>query len=208
MSTRLKRLITPEEYLAIERDLSAKHEYHYGEMFATGGASTKHNQITFNLAGILHAQLKDLPCVAFANDMRVKISTTGSYVYPDVMATCQPPQFEDKHLDTLLNPQAAIEVLSDSTEAFDRGEKFEMYSGVDSLREYLLVAQKYPHISHFQRDADADWTLRMVHGLDQAVEVASIGCTLRLADVYAKVEFPPIEETDRAAGIHGLGSPR
>lgn len=208
MSTRPKRLLTPEEYLAIERDLSAKHEYHYGEIFAMGGASTKHNQITFNLAGILHAQLKNRPCVAFANDMRVKILSTGSYVYPDVVATCQPPQFEDKHLDTLLNPQAAIEVLSDSTEAFDRGEKFEMYSSVESLREYLLVAQKYPHISHFQREEQATWTLRMVHGLDEAVELASIGCTLRLAEVYSKVEFPPIEEINRAAGIYGPDSPR
>lgn len=208
MSTNPNRRLSAEAYLAIERDLSAKHEFHYGEMFAMGGASTKHNQITFNLAGILHAQLKDRPCVAYANDMRVKIQSTGSYVYPDVVVTCRPPQYEDKHLDTLLNPQAAIEVLSDSTEAFDRGKKFEMYSSVESLREYLLIAQNYPHISVFHRDENADWTLRMVHGLDAAVEVASIGCTLRLGDVYDKVEFPPVEGVELATGVIKPGGPR
>lgn len=208
MSTNLKRRLSAEEYLAIERDLPDRHEFYHGEMFAMSGASRGHNLINFNLAGLLRDALKDKKCEAYANEMRVKIPLTGAYTYPDVAATCEQPKFEDQHVDTLLNPQLIIEVLSDSTEAFDRGKKFEMYSSVGSLREYLLVAQKYPHISHFQRDDNADWTVRMVHGLDAAVEVASIGCTLRLADVYDKVEFPPIDEVDLPAGIIKPAGPR
>jgi Uma2 family endonuclease len=114
MSPEPKRLLTAEQYLAIERDVPGKHEFFRGEMFAMGGASTEHNQITFNLAGTLHPLLKDRNCFAYVNDMRVKISATGLYAYPDAVITCEKPQFEDKVLDTLLNPQAVVEVLSDS----------------------------------------------------------------------------------------------
>ena len=208
MSTSPKRLLTPEEYLAIERDVPTKHEFYFGEMFAMGGASTKHNQINFNLVTELGPHLKNRSCVAFVNDMRVKIPMTGSYVYPDLVVTCEQPRFEDKQFDTLLNPQVVIEVISDSTEQFDRGRKFEMYMSIDSVREYLLVAQNDAHISHFQRDDHGVWTLRMAHGLDATVEMPSVGCKLNLADVYAKVEFPPIEEVDRAAGILRADRPR
>lgn len=191
MSTQPKRLSSPDEYLAIERDVPGKHEFYRGEMFAMGGASTEHNQITFNLAGTLHSQLKNRDCFAYVNDMRVKVSPTGLYTYPDVVVTCDKPQFEDKVLDTLLNPQAIIEVLSDTTEKYDRGKKAEQYRQIESLREYGLVAHDRPHLELFTREDDGIWRLTEASGLEASIELPLIGCRLNLADVYAKVEFSP-----------------
>jgi Uma2 family endonuclease len=208
MSAPPKRLLTPEEYLAIERDVQQKHEFYRGEMFAMGGASKEHNQITFNLAGALHAHLKNRNCAAFVNDMRVKVSATGLYVYPDVVVTCQNPQFEDDVLDTLLNPQVIIEVASDSTEVYDRTKKVKHYQQIESLKEYLLVAQKWPQIDRFARGEDGLWTVNIADGLEGVLGVPAIDCRLHLAEVYAKVELPPIEEVNRAAGIFGPDAPR
>ncbi len=201
MSARPKRLLTAEEYLAIERDSPIKHEFYRGEMFAMAGAGRAHNQITFNFAGALHSQLKDKPCVAYLSDMRVNVKASGLYTYPDVVVTCEQPQFEDKLLDTLLNPQVIIEVLSDSTEKYDRGKKFELYRALDSLQEVLLVAHDYAHVDHLRRGEDGVWTSASVRGLDAVVDMPTIGCQLSLADVYAKVVFPPEDELNRAAGI-------
>ncbi len=209
MSASPKRLLTPEEYLAIERDVREKHEYYRGEMYAMSGASSEHNQITFNLAGLLHGQLKDRPCFAYVNDMRVSVKPAGLYTYPDAVITCQKPQFEDKQLDTLLNPQVVIEVLSDSTESYDRGKKFEMFRQLESLREYLLVAHDRPQVDHYTCDDERQWRLKGVSGLDATIELATVNCRLSLADVYAKVEFPPPSpEADRAGGIFREGESR
>jgi len=208
MSVQPKRLLTPEEYLAIERDVPIKHEYYRGEMFAMAGASAEHNQITFNLATELGAQLKSRDCTAYVNDMRVKVTATGLYTYPDVVVTCEKPRFEDDVLDTLLNPQAIIEVVSDSTETYDRTTKFKHYRQIETLKEYLLVARKWPGIDRFARGENGLWTLNVAEGLDSVLELPTIGCQLKLADVYAKVEFPPIEEINRAAGIFGPDEPR
>jgi Uma2 family endonuclease len=197
MSAQPKRLLSPEEYLAIERDVSTKHEYYRGEMFAMGGASTEHNQITFNLAGALHPQLKDRDCFAYVKDMRVKVAPTGLYTYPDVVVTCQQPQFEEKVLDTLLNPQAIIEVLSDTTEKYDRGKKAEHYRQLESLREYLLVSHDRPHVELFTRGDDSVWRLTEATGLESSIELPAIACRLALADIYAKVEFSPAGASDR-----------
>ena len=116
--------LTPEEYLAIERQAQCKSEYFEGEIFAMSGASPEHNQIAANVLAEIHTQLKKRPCRVFMSDMRVKVSPTGLYTYPDVVAFCDPPRFDDKQKDTLLNPLVIIEVLSDSTEAYDRGKKF------------------------------------------------------------------------------------
>lgn len=186
-----KRLLSPEEYLAIERDVPGKHEYYRGVMFAMGGASREHNLITGNIAAALHAQLSKRPCESYQNDMRVKVSPTGLYTYPDVVVTCEQPRFEDKVLDTLLNPQAIIEVLSDTTEKYDRGKKFEHYRQLESLREYMLVAYDRPHLELFTHGDDGVWRLSEVSGLEARIEMPAIGCRLALADVYAKVEFAP-----------------
>jgi Uma2 family endonuclease len=188
MSAQPKRLLTPEEYLAIERDVQQKHEFYRGEMFAMGGATREHNLINGNIAASLHAQLADRPCELYQNDMRVKVSATGLYVYPDVVVTCQKPLFEDDVLDTLLNPQVIVEVLSDTTEKYDRGKKFEHYRQIESLREYLLVAHDRRHGELFTRD-DGAWRLTEASGLEASIELSAIGCRLNLADVYAKVSF-------------------
>lgn len=189
MSAQPKRLITPEEYLAIERDVEAKHEFYRGEMFAMGGASREHNLITGNVGAALHAQLANRPCEAYQNDMRVRVSTTGLYTYPDVVVTCEKPRFEDDKFDTLLNPQSIVEVLSESTEKYDRGKKFELYRQIESLREYVLVSQDRAHIEVFARDGDGPWKLSEATGLGAAIDLPAIGASLALADVYAKVSW-------------------
>lgn len=189
MSAQPKRLLTPEEYLAIERDVEAKHEFYRGEMFAMGGASREHNLITGNVGASLHAQLANRPCEAYQNDMRVKVSASGLYTYPDVVVTCEKPRFEDDKFDTLLNPQSIIEVLSDTTEKYDRGKKFEFYRQIDSLREYALISQDRAHIELFTKGDDGVWKLSEATGLDATIELAAIGCRLSLADVYAKVSW-------------------
>ena len=193
MSTQSHRLFTSEEYLAIERDTELKHEFYLGEIFAMGGATEPHNQITFNLATELGALLKNRECRAYVNDMRVKVSASGLYTYPDAVVTCEHPRFEDDQLDTLLNPQMIIEVLSDSTEKYDRGKKFAHYRRVESLREYVLVSQDRPLVEHYARQDDGHWLLTVANGLEATVELPTVDCRLRLADVYAKVEFPPEE---------------
>jgi len=184
--------LTCHEYLAIERDSEQKHEFYRGEIFAMGGASIAHNLITFNLAATLHSQLADRNCTAFVADMRVCNSTTGLYTYPDGIVTCEEPQFEDAELDTLLNPQVVIEVLSKSTESYDRGKKFEHYRRIDSLQEYLLIAQDHPQIERFSRQEDRHWLLDEASGLDAVLHLPTIDCKLKLADIYAKVQFPQI----------------
>jgi Uma2 family endonuclease len=191
MSAHPKRLLSPEEYLAIERDVPEKHEYYRGEMFALGGASREHNLITGNVAASIHAQLSGRACESYQNEMRVKVSPTGLYAYPDVVVTCEKPKFEDKVLDTLLNPQAIVEVLSDTTEKYDRGKKFEHYRQIASLYEYLLVTQDRPHVELFTRGTDGVWRLTEATGLEANIELPTVGCRLSLGDVYAKVTFPP-----------------
>ena len=189
MSAQPKRLLTPEEYLAIERGVEAKHEFYRGEMFAMGGASREHNLITGNAGASLHAQLANRPCEAYQNDMRVKVTANGLYTYPDVVVTCEKPRFEDEHFDTLLNPQAIIEVLSETTEKYDRGKKFEHYRQIESLREYALVAQDRAHVELFTRGEDGVWSLSEATGIDATIALPTVGCQLALADVYAKVSW-------------------
>lgn len=195
MPTAPRRRYTEAEYLAIERDLESKHEYHRGEMFAMSGASRQHNRITFNLAGLLHNQIKDRPCEAYVNDMRVKVESTDLYTYPDVVIPCSEPRFLDREVDTLLNPQVIIEVLSESTEKLDRGKKFEHYRTIPSLREYVLISQDHAHIERFALNERDQWELNDATGLEAAIELTAVGCRLPLGEVYAKVEFEPGPET-------------
>jgi Uma2 family endonuclease len=194
MSTAPQRYYTEAEYLALDRASEIRYEFYRGEIFAMSGASLQHNRINFNLSGCLHGQLKDRDCEAFANDMRVKVQSTTLYTYPDIVITCNKPRFLDSDVDTLLNPQVVIEVLSDSTEKYDRGKKFEHYRTVPSLREYVLVAQDRAHIDRFSLNEQGQWVLDDASGLDAVIELTSVECRLPLADVYAKVEFPPAEE--------------
>jgi Uma2 family endonuclease len=177
---------TAEEYLARERSASYKSEFHDGQIYAMTGASREHNLITVNIARELSVQLKRRPCEAYMNDMRVKAAEARSYHYPDIVVVCGTPQFEDAQVDTLLNPTVLIEVLSPSTEAYDRGGKFAHYRKIPTLREYLLVSQDQPSIERYMRQGDV-WILSEAQGLDVSMPLESIDCVLSLREVYDKV---------------------
>lgn len=187
MSSQREALLTPEEYLAIERKSEIKHEYFAGEMFAMVGASKRHNLITANIIRVLGNQLLNRPCNVYPSDMRVKVSATGKYTYPDVVVACDEEQYDDAQEDTLLNPVVIIEVLSESTEAYDRGKKFEQYQYIESLTEYLLVAQELYRIEQYVRQSNREWRYSEYHTAEDVVKLGVIGCELALTDVYTKV---------------------
>jgi Uma2 family endonuclease len=188
-----KTFITAEEYLARERAAEYKSEYHNGEIFAMAGASRPHNLITGNIYGELYIQLKNRSCNVYPSDMRLKVSGTGLYTYPDVMVVCGEEQFDDDQEDTLLNPILIVEVLSKSTERHVRGDKFEHYSKLASLREYLLVAQNRPRLELYTKQGPGRWLLAEFESLDDVVKLTSINCDLALKDVYLKVDLPQVE---------------
>ena len=183
-------IVTPAEYLALERRAREKSEYVNGRIYAMSGASRLHNLIAGNIFGELRAQLRGRPCEIYTNDMRVKVQRTGMYTYPDVVALCEEPRLEDGEFDTLLNPSVIVEVLSPSTESYDRGEKFAHYRRLDSLREYVLVAQVTRRVEHFRREGDS-WVLTEISASDGELTLSSIGCALKLTEIYERVEFPP-----------------
>ncbi|GAB4275012.1 MAG: Uma2 family endonuclease [Methylomicrobium sp.] len=179
---------TPEEYLQLERNALYKSEFVDGRIYAMTGASRTHNLITINIAREISNQLKNRPCEAYINDMRVKAETARSYHYPDIAIVCGEPAFEDAQTDTLTNPTVIIEVLSPSTEAYDRGAKFMHYRQIESLREYLLISQERPSIERYVRQHEA-WLLTEATGLDASVHLDTIDCVLRLEEVYDKVSL-------------------
>ena len=183
-----RTLLTPEEYLAKERKALTKSEYRNGQVHALPGASRKHNLITVHITGELYIQLRTRACEVYTNDMRVKVSSAGLYTYPDVVVVCEAPHFEDSHFDTLLNPTVLIEVLSPSTAAYDRGDKFASYQKLDSLREYVLISQGSVCVEHYLRQGQA-WDLTEFRSLDDVFSLVSIGCELALQAIYAKVQF-------------------
>lgn len=191
-SAALKPQLTPEQYLVLERKSPIKHEYHDGAMFAMSGASREHNLVAGNLYREIGNQFRDRPCEVYISDMRVLVGPTGLYTYPDVAALCGKPRFEDSEVDTLLNPTLIIEVLSPSTEAYDRGKKFGHYRRLESLREYVLVAQDEVRVERYTRRGDGDeWLLTALSRLDETLRLTSIDCEVAVREIYAKVEFPP-----------------
>jgi len=193
MSSQPKHAVTPEEYLAAERQATQKHEYYGGEVFAMSGASFAHVAIVANLTGHLFAGLQGGPCRAFSSDLRVKVSRTGLYTYPDVVVVCGPPQFDDEHDDTLLNPRLIAEVLSPSTETYDRGKKFAHYRTLDSLKEYLLIAQDQARVEQYIRQSSGDWLLHEATQMEDTIRLPSVESEFTLSDVYDKIQFdqPP-----------------
>jgi Uma2 family endonuclease len=189
MSTQPKTFLTPEEYLALERASETKCEYVNGEMFLMTGASREHNVIAINIAGELRQQLKGQPCETYGSDMRVYAPATGLYTYPDVVVVSGEPSFQDAHVDTLLNPTLIVEVLSESTESYDRGKKFAQYRSVESLTEYLLVAQDEYRVEQFVRQPDGRWLLADIRSLDASVELSSVPCRLELREVYDRINL-------------------
>jgi len=190
MSSLPKPYYTPEEYLERERLADYKSEYFAGEIFAIAGASRTHNLISGNVSASLTAQLRDRPCEVYANDMRVQADQARQYSYPDVVVVCGEAQFRDGYEDTLSNPIVIVEVLSPSTEANDRGEKFMRYRQVASLTDYVLISQNARHVEHFVKQPDGSWRMTEANGED-TILLSSIGCVLSLADAYNKVTPEP-----------------
>ncbi len=189
MAAQPKPYYTPEEYLARERAAAYRSEYLAGEIFAMSGASEVHNTITANLVRVLGNQFVGRPCRVYVSDMRVRVAPSGLYTYPDVVAVCGPREFADDAHDTLLNPAVIFEVLSPSTEAYDRGKKFAHYQRLASLTDYVLVAQDRVWVDHYARQG-AGWFLTAAGDLAATMRLASLDAALALAAVYANVELP------------------
>jgi Uma2 family endonuclease len=187
MSSQPQRLLTPEEYLSLEREAECKSEYFAGEVFAMAGASQQPNLIAANIIRILGIQLLERDCNVYPSDMRVKIPKINKYTYPDIVVACAEEQFEDENNDVLLNPVVIFEALSDSTEAYDRGKKFEHYQSLESLREYVLISQDPYRVERYVRPDDRTWTYTEFHSADEVATLPTISCPLPLKDVYAKV---------------------
>ncbi|MCA1614338.1 MAG: Uma2 family endonuclease [Acidobacteria bacterium] len=190
MSSQPTTYLTPAQYLTVERGAEDKNEYIDGEVVAMTGASRKHNLIAVNVTSELRGQLKGRSCEAYASDMRVRVPSGRLYTYPDVVVVCGEPRFEDDHLDTLLNPTLIVEVLSNSTELYDRGKKFGFYRTVESLSDYVLVAQDEHRIEHYAKQPDGRWLLAEYSSQEDVIELESIQCRLALGEVYDKVALP------------------
>ena len=182
-------MLPPEEYLNREKDAEFRSEYFRGEMFAMAGASANHNLIVLNAGASLREQLKKKPCRVYPSDLRLRIETTSLYTYPDLSVVCGEPKLETNGVDVLLNPVVLVEVLSDSTEAYDRGKKFEHYRTIPSLKHYVLIAQDRHSIDCFSRKPDGSWVLTSCQALDEKVELEAIDSQLAAAEVYDKVVF-------------------
>jgi len=182
--------ISEEEYLDFERNSEIRHEYSDGEIFAMSGASRNHNLIVANVVGELRAQLKKKPCRVYPSDMRLKIDSTRLYTYPDAMIVCGQDKFDDEHKDMLLNPDVIIEVLSDSTENYDRVKKFGHYRKIGSLKEYVLISQNAAKIEKFVRTPQG-WLFSETDETASEMILESVSCSLNIDEVYDKVfELP------------------
>ncbi len=191
-------LMSVQEYLAFERESEIRHEYVDGEIFAMSGASRKHNRISWNVVEALGPQLRGGDCEGFVSDMRVRIPATSSlprrgtddkFTYPDVVVVCGEAQMEEEEgLEILLNPTLIVEVLSPSTEDYDRGRKFAYYRSIPSLQLYLLAAQDRVHVERFERQESGLWVLYETDDPAETLELPAIGASLALEDVYYRVQ--------------------
>lgn len=184
--------LTPEQYLELDRASEFRNEYYNGRTYAMSGGTLWHALIGGNFVSELRAALKKRPCWVTQSDVRVRVSTGGLYTYPDVVVVCEEPKYVDGGKDTLLNPTFIAEVLSTSTEAYDRGFKAAQYRTLASLQEYALVSQGEPRVEVFRRQPSGDWLLSEATGLDAACRLESLDCRIALAEIYDKVTF---EET-------------
>lgn len=182
---------SPEEYLAFERSSESKHEYLDGQIYAMAGASPKHNQICFNLAGELHPLIKNTTCVGYTSDQKIRTDLMDLFSYPDLTIVCGEPVFHDQKQDVLLNPTVIIEVLSPRTEVYDRSTKLERYQNLSSLTDYILIYQDRPCVEHYVRQkGKRQWLFTIETDLTAEIEISSIKCKLKLADIYNRVKFP------------------
>lgn len=189
MSANPTTFVTPEEYLERELESEEKHEYFNGEIFAIGRLSARHTWIVTNVVVEFGQQLKKKPCRVASSEMRLRVTPTGLYTYPDVMVICGDVEYAAEQKDTVLNPAVIVEVLSPSTQDYDRGQKFEHYRTLPSLVDYLTIAQERPHVVHYTRQSASSWLLEEFSDLGQSIPLASISCILPLGEVYDKIEW-------------------
>jgi Uma2 family endonuclease len=194
MTPQPKRRITEAEYLAFEESSAGKHEYYNGEIYAMSGGTEAHNLISGNTYAALHAQLRRRPCRVYNSDQKIKIVATGLSTYADVAVVCGEAQFAEHRRLLLTNPNLIVEVLSPSTERYDRGMKFQNYRTIPSLQHYILISQSSHRIEYYARQDNGEWLLREAIGLEAQLPIESIDCILALADVYEKVELEAGEE--------------
>ena len=193
------RPLTPEEYLRIEREAPCKSEYYGGEMFSMAGGSPRHSLIASKVMIALGKRLEGGRCVPYGSDLRIGIPADDLYTYPDLSIFCEPMAFLPGTDDTAVNPTVIVEVLSKTTEAYDRGRKFEHYRRLPSLREYVLVSQEAPVIECFTREGDERWVLTTARGFDAVMRIDAIETSLPLSEVYAKVDFAVAEAPPAAS---------
>jgi Uma2 family endonuclease len=194
--------ITPEEYLRRERDAETRSEYHDGVIVAMAGANPEHNIIAANVIIQLNTQLRHRGCIPFTSDQRVRVDACNRYCYPDTTVVCDQPAYQMlEGLRSLVNPSLVVEVLSDSTAAQDRGDKWHCYQTLESLTTYILIAQDRARVEVYTRMEDGDWRLSTFHGLEATLRLPAYGCEIGMADIYADVVFPEptndTVETDR-----------
>ena len=196
LPARVKKF-TPAEYLTLERTSAYRSAYFQGEIFAMAGGTPRHSLIQTNLTAELRQALKGDPCTAYNNDLRILVDQTGLYTYPDASIVCGPLELADGQPDVVLNPTVLFEVLSDSTEGYDRGQKFGNYRRIESLREYVLVSQNEVLVERFQRNPDNTWTMTESRGIESTLALTSVGITIPLLEIYDKVDFSkPETETE------------
>lgn len=192
-----RKFYTPEEYLDFEREAATRHEFFDGEIYAMAGESLSHSRVCVNLSGEVRDKLKGKPCEALSPNMKVRTSTANLFSYPDLTVVCGEPQFHDTKKDVLVNPQAIFEVLSPSTEIYDRTTKFQRYRlGNPTLTDYLLISQDKPFVEHFTKQADDNWVYRSYSELEESVKIESLNCELSLREIYDRVEFQTEELPD------------
>jgi Uma2 family endonuclease len=189
MSAQPSEYLTLQEYFTLEESSDHKHEYYRGAIYAMTGASARHNLLVANVIGLLHGQLRKSACRVFPSDLRLKIEATGLYTYPDISVICGGLQFDAGRQDTVTNPTVLIEVLSPSTENYDRGKKFEHYRTLESLQEYIVVAQDRVHIEQHIRQDERRWLLVDFFAMDQIIQLGAVDCALPVELVYEYVSF-------------------
>jgi Uma2 family endonuclease len=190
MASQANPYVSVDEYLEREAHSLDRHEYLRGELFLMAGGTLEHSTISSNVIISLGSQLADTDCIVRGSDARLRTSPTGLYSYADAVVSCGQ---EHSDRSTLLNPVLIVEILSESTESYDRGEKFELYRQIESFCEYLVIAQDRIYVEHHRRDATipTQWTMRVFTGREDSIELSAVPATLRIADIYRKVPIPP-----------------
>ncbi len=182
---------TLEDYLARERVAEYKSEFYCGQIFAMSGGSPRHNTISVNIVASLRGRLRGTGCRPYNSDQRIRIPTVGLSTYPDVSVVCGELQLDSQDREAINNPRVILEVLSPTTESYNRGKKFDFYRELESLQEYILVAQDEPQVERFVRQVDGSWLLTVFKGLAAVLELPALSCVLPLAEIYEDVTFGP-----------------